>query len=55
VTQLLQAMTELGAVPCSELDERVRVAVNTAVDNIRQASAEYDDHYSGEAYAAATR
>ncbi len=55
MTQLLQAMTELGAVPCSELDERVRVAVNTAVDNIRQASAEYDDHYSGEAYAAATR
>ncbi len=55
VTQLPQAMTELGAVPCSELDERVRVAVNIAVDSIRQASAEYDDHHSGEAYAAAMR
>jgi len=53
VTQLPQAMTDLGAVPCSELDERVRVAVNTAVDSIRHASAEYDDHHSGEAYAAA--
>ena len=55
VTQLPQAMTELGAVPCSELDERVRVAVDTAVDGIRQASAEYDDHHSGETYAAAMR
>jgi len=55
VTQLPQAMTGLGAVPCSELDERVRVAVNTAVDSIRQASAEYDNHYSGDAYAAAMR
>jgi predicted secreted Zn-dependent protease len=49
VTQLPQAMTDLGAVPCSELDERVRVAVNNAAELIRQASAEYDEHHSDSA------
>ncbi len=55
VTRLPQAMGDLGAVPCSELDERVRVAVDTAVEIIRRASAEYDDQDSGEAYAASMR
>jgi predicted secreted Zn-dependent protease len=48
VTQLPQVMTDLGEVPCSDLDERVSVAVAQAADAIRQASAEYDEHYGGE-------
>jgi len=54
VTQLPQAMTDVGAVPCHELDQRVRVAVNNAAQLIRQASAEYDEHHSGGAFVASS-
>lgn len=51
VTQLPQVITDLGAVPCSELDDRVKVAVESAVDAVRRASVAYDEHHGGETYA----
>ena len=51
VTQLPQAVIELGAVPCSELEDRVRVAVESAVGAIRRASIAYDEHHGGDTYA----
>jgi len=52
VTELPQALTDLGEVPCAELDDRVRVAVTATVDAIRQASVDYDDRYGSEEYLA---
>jgi predicted secreted Zn-dependent protease len=54
VTRLPQVMTDLGAVPCNELDGRVSVAVAEAVDAVRQASEDYDENYGGEAAVASS-
>ena len=54
VTQLPRVMSGLGAVPCPELDEQVRLAVEEAVATVRQASADYDSHGGGDAYLAST-
>jgi predicted secreted Zn-dependent protease len=54
VTQLPQVMTDLGEVPCNELDDRVRVAVSDAVDAVRRASADYDENHGGEAQLASS-
>ena len=53
-TQLPRVMSGLGAVPCPELDEQVRLAVEEAVATVRQASADYDAHGGGDAYLAST-
>ncbi|MEE4144441.1 MAG: DUF922 domain-containing protein [Halieaceae bacterium] len=55
VTQLPEVLSGLGAVPCTELDEQVRLAVADTVAAIRRASAEYDEHGDGEAYLASSR
>jgi predicted secreted Zn-dependent protease len=52
VTQLPQVMSGLGAVPCHQLDEQVRLAVEDAVAAVRRASADYDEHNGDEAYLA---
>jgi predicted secreted Zn-dependent protease len=54
VTELPQALTDIGEVPCTELDDRVRVAVTATVDTIRQASIDYDDSYGAEEYLASS-
>jgi len=54
VTRLPQVMADLGQVPCSELDDRVRVAINDAVDAVRQASADYDRSHGDETYVASS-
>jgi predicted secreted Zn-dependent protease len=43
VRQLPQALESVGRVPCSELDDTIKVAVSRVVDTMRQASAEYDE------------
>ncbi len=51
VTRLPEALQEIGVTPCSELDQRVSEAVTRAVDDIRRASADYDEYHSDESYA----
>jgi len=42
VKQLPLALKSVGKVPCSELDDRIKVAVSRVVNTMRQASADYD-------------
>ena len=51
VNRLPTALQEIGVAPCSELDHRVSQAVAHAVDDIRRASADYDEYHSDESYA----
>ena len=51
VTRLPEALQEIGVAPCSEFDQRVSEAVTQAVDDIRRASADYDEYHSEESYA----
>ena len=51
VDDIPRALDGLGSVPCNELDNRVRVAVNTAVNSAKKASADIDLH-EGDNYAA---
>jgi predicted secreted Zn-dependent protease len=51
VTRLPEALQRIGIAPCSELEHRVSQAVTQAVDEIRRASAEYDEYHSDESYA----
>jgi len=43
VKQIPEALDGVGVVPCSELDDRIKVAVSRVVNTMRQASAEYDE------------
>jgi predicted secreted Zn-dependent protease len=52
--ELPQALTDIGEVPCSELDDRVKLAIAEAVSATRQASVEYDENYAGSAYLASS-
>lgn len=54
VTQLPELLTQVGEVPCAELTDTVAMAVAGAVDAVRQASVDYDDYHSTEAYAASS-
>lgn len=42
--ELPQAMSEIGAVPCDELDSRIAAAADRVVDSIQLASSDYDAH-----------
>lgn len=52
VTRLPQVLTDIGEVPCNELQDRVSVAVAAAVGEIKQASADFDAYHSTEAHLA---
>jgi predicted secreted Zn-dependent protease len=50
--QLPAELAAIGAVPCQQLDNRVKLAVADLVSNIRRESAEYDEHDGNDAYLA---
>jgi hypothetical protein len=43
-------MTQLGSVPCAELGERVRVAVEEVVAEISEANLDYDEDTADNLY-----
>jgi predicted secreted Zn-dependent protease len=51
VTQLPQALEEIGTISCAELSQRVDLAVAQAVENVKQASADYDAFHGAETFA----
>jgi predicted secreted Zn-dependent protease len=55
VTQLPQLLAGIGDVPCDKLSGTVEVAVTAAVDDVRQASIDYDEYYGGEDHVASLR
>lgn len=51
VTRLPQALEEIGTTSCTELAQRVSLAVAEAVEHVKQASADYDAFHGGETFA----
>lgn len=51
VTRLPEALRNVGVTPCSELEQQVSQAITEAVDDIRRASADYDQYHAEESYA----
>ena len=48
--ELPQAMSQIGAVPCDQLDSRIVAAVERVVDSIQLASADYDADVGAEKF-----
>jgi predicted secreted Zn-dependent protease len=51
VTRLPEVLQGIGIAPCSELEHRVSQAVAQAVNDVRRASADYDEYHRDESYA----
>jgi len=51
VARLPEALRNVGVAPCAELEHRTRQAVTRAVEDIRRASADYDEFHAEHSYA----
>lgn len=51
-TRIPQVLENFGEAPCSELDQRLQVAINDVVQTVRRRSREYDELHSGGSYLA---